>query len=143
MILGGLVCSRYSVKIEKNMRKIVIYSSLGVSVVTLLFGLNSVAWTALILVAFNGFINQMKGIAIHTYIQKEATAEDLPKIYSAQYSMVSLVFGFSSLAFGAIAEYIGVRIAFLIAGLLLASSGIYLLIIKKRLPNHYNFEEMN
>ncbi len=143
LILGGVVCSRYSVKIEKNMRKIVIYSSFGVSIVTLLFGLNSVAWLALILVAFSGFIDQIKGITIHTYIQKEASAEDLPKIYSAQYSMVSLVFGFSTLAFGGIAEYISVQLAFLIAGLLLAGSGIYLLTIKKRLPNNYKLEEKN
>ncbi len=55
--------------------------------------------------------------------------------------MVSLVFGFSTLAFGGIAEYISVQLAFLIAGLLLAGSGIYMLTIKNRFPNNYKLEE--
>lgn len=143
LILGGVFCSRYSVKIEKNMRKIVLYSSFGVSIVTLLFGLNSVAWVALIMVAVSGFIDQMKGITINTYLQKEASIEDLPRIYSAQYSMVSLVFGFSSLAFGGIAEYCSVQLAFIVAGLLLAGSGIYILTIKNRFPNNYKLAENN
>lgn len=143
LILGGVFCSRYSVKIEKNMRKTVLYSSFGVSIVTLLFGLNSVAWVALIMVAVSGFIDQMKGITINTYLQKEASIEDLPRIYSAQYSMVSLVFGFSSLAFGGIAEYCSVQLAFIVAGLLLAGSGIYILTIKNRFPNNYKLAENN
>ncbi|WP_033827241.1 MFS transporter [Bacillus andreraoultii] len=143
LILGGVFCSRYSVKIEKNMRKTVLYSSFGVSIVTLLFALNSVAWVALIMVAVSGFIDQMKGITINTYLQKEASIEDLPRIYSAQYSMVSLVFGFSSLAFGGIAEYCSVQLAFIVAGLLLAGSGIYILTIKNRFPNNYKLAENN
>lgn len=143
LILGGVFCSRYSVKIEKNMRKTVLYSSFGVSIVTLLFGLNSVAWVALIMVAVSGFIDQMKGITINTYLQKEASIEDLARIYSAQYSMVSLVFGFSSLAFGGIAEYCSVQLAFIVAGLLLAGSGIYILTIKNQFPNNYKLAENN
>ncbi|RWR08626.1 MFS transporter [Siminovitchia fortis] len=139
LILGGVICSRFSLKIEKIMRKTVLFSSFGVSIITFLFGLNSIAWVALILVAFSGFIDQIKGITIRTYLQKEAAAEDLPKIYSAQYSMVTLVFGFSTLAFGGIAEF-SVQLAFLISGLLLTGSAIYMLIVKKRFPDNYTLE---
>ncbi|MFS0821717.1 MFS transporter [Bacillus sp. 1P02SD] len=140
LILGGLVCSRFSATIEKNMRKTVVYSSFGVSVVTVLFGLNSIAWIALILVVLSGLIDQMKGITIHTYLQKEASAEDLPKIYSAQHAMISLVFGFSTLLFGGIVEYTNAQIAFIVAGILLVSSGIYLLTTQNRFPAHYLME---
>ncbi|MBS4207357.1 MFS transporter [Bacillus sp. FJAT-50079] len=143
LLLGGVICSRFSVKLEKNIRKTVLYSSFGVSIITFLFGINSIAWLALIMVAISGFLDQIKGITIHTYLQKEASAEDLPKIYSVQSSMISLVFGISTLAFGVIVEYMSVQLTFLIAGFLLIGSSIYLLGIKKRFPNDYILEKEN
>lgn len=127
LILGGVICSKLSVTFEKHMRKAVLFSSFGVSIVTLLFGINTIAWLALVLVVLSGLIEQIKGITIHTYLQRKASAEELPKIYSAQHTMVSVVFGLSTLVFGGIAEYLNVQLAFIIAGALLAASGVYLL----------------
>ncbi len=143
LLLGGVICSRFSIRIEKSMRKTVIFSSIGISIVTILFGLNSVAWMALILVALSGLMDQIKGITFNTYLQKEAHPDDLPKIYSAQNALVSLVFGLSTLVFGIIAESMGITITFIMAGSLLAAVGIYLWTVRHRFPNDYSLGSDN
>ncbi|MFD6903518.1 MFS transporter, partial [Streptomyces diastaticus] len=124
LILGGLVCSKFSPVLEKSIKITLLTTSFGVSIVTLIFGLNYMNWIALILVFLSGFIHQIKGITIHTYLQKITKTEDLPKIYSAQHTLISLVFGFSTLIFGGITEYVSVQLSFIIAGLLLVGSGL-------------------
>ncbi|URM33205.1 MFS transporter [Cytobacillus firmus] len=132
LILGGLVCSKFSFLLEKSIKITLLTTSFGVSIVTLIFGLNYMNWIALILVFLSGFIHQIKGITIHTYLQKITKTEDLPKIYSAQHTLVSLVFGFSTLIFGGITEYVSVQLSFIIAGLLLVGSGFYLVAVRQR-----------
>lgn len=132
LILGGILCTKFSPVFEKYMKLTLIFASFGVAIVTWLFGANSLAWAALLLVFLSGLIHQIKGIIMHTYIQREVSAEDLPKVFSAQHTLVSLAFGLSTLWFGAIAENISVKITFVIAGILLAFGGIYLLAVRKR-----------
>ena len=56
----------------------------------------------------------------------------MPKIYSAQHTLISLVFAFSTLIFGGITEYVSVQLSFIIAGLLLVGSGLYLVAVRQR-----------
>ncbi len=132
LILGGVICTKFSSIFEKNMKLTLISASFGVAIVTLLFGANSLAWAALLLVFLNGLIHQIKGIIMYTYIQREVSAEELPKVFSAQHTLVSLAFALSTVLFGAIAENNSVVITFLIAGILLLFGGIYLLAVRKR-----------
>lgn len=99
---------------------------------TLLFGANSLAWAALLLVFLSGLIHQIKGIILYTYIQKEVAAEELPKVFSAQHTLVSMAFALSTVLFGAMAENNSAEITFVIAGILLLFNGIYLLAVRKR-----------
>lgn len=130
LILGGLVCSKFSPVLEKSIKITLLTTSFGVSIVTLIFGLNYMNWISLTLVFLSGFIHQIKGITIHTYLQKITKTEDLPKIYSAQHTLISLVFAFSTLIFGGITEYVSVQLSFIIAGLLLVGSGLYLVAVR-------------
>lgn len=132
LILGGVMCTKFSSIFEKNMKLTLISASFGVAIVTLLFGANSLAWAALLLVFLSGLIHQIKGIIMYTYIQREVSAEELPKVFSAQHTLVSLAFALSTVLFGALAENISVVITFLIAGILLLFGGIYLLAVRKR-----------
>ncbi|WP_404451376.1 MFS transporter [Virgibacillus necropolis] len=126
LIIGGIICSKFSQAIERHLKKLMILSSFGISIVTFLFGLNSIAWIALMLSVVVGVIEQVKSISYETYIQKTATTEELPKLYGAQGALVSITFGLSSLLMGAVAELFGVRYVFLIAGVLLAGAAILL-----------------
>ncbi|MEK5063699.1 MFS transporter [Cytobacillus sp. FSL R5-0596] len=137
LILGGIICSKLSLIFEKAIKLTILSTSVGVSIVTLIFGLNSLAGIALIIVFLSGLINQIKGITIQTYLQSVAFVEDLPKIYSAQHSLVSLVFGLSTLIFGGVADYIGVQFTFIVAGILLAVSALYLFTVNQRFSSKY------
>lgn len=137
LLLGGLICSRFAHRVEQNLRQIMVITSFAVSVITLLFGFNSIAWLALLFGVFHGLVAQIKGIAMETYLQKEALPADLPKLYSAQSALISLLFGLSSLLFGAIAEWFNVQVAFSLAGVLLTIGAVYILKTKERFPQGY------
>jgi MFS family permease len=122
LIIGGMYCSKFAGKAGRSSGKMLIISSVGIAVLTAWFGMNTIPWLALVLVACIGFVDQMKGITINTTLQKEASVDELPKIYSAQHALTALFFGFSTLAFGAMAELVSVQLAFIASGLLLAVS---------------------
>ncbi|MCM3757644.1 MFS transporter [Sporosarcina aquimarina] len=128
MIIGGVICSRFVRGIEYNLQRLLILSSFGISVVTLLFGVTSIPWIAILLVIGNGIVQQVKGIVSETMIQKSATTEELPKIYAVQSALISLLFGISSLSFGAIAELWDVRLTFILAAILLGLGAVFAVI---------------
>ncbi|MFC7319711.1 MFS transporter [Halobacillus campisalis] len=138
LLLGGLICTKFAQIIELNLKKIMLFGSVGVSVLTLWFGLNSTAWLALGISIVFGFVEQIKSITFETFLQKETASEMLPKIYGAQESLTALTFGLSSLMFGAIAERFGVQSAFVTAGLLLAAGALYLIRERHHFPDQYS-----
>ncbi|WP_025786305.1 MFS transporter [Sporosarcina sp. D27] len=131
MIIGGVICSRFVSGIENNLKRLLILFSFGISVVTLLFGVTSIPWIAILLVIGNGIVQQLKGIVSETMLQKSATTEELPKIYAVQSALISLLFGISSLSFGAIAELWDVRITFIIAAILLGLGALFAVIRRR------------
>ncbi len=125
MVVGGLICSRFNLAFEKNLKPALITFSFGISILTLLFGLTTIAWLSLFFAGVNGVFQQLKAIASNTFIQKSASTEELPKIYAVQSALVSLLFAISSLLFGALAEIWDVRISFIISAILLGIAAIY------------------
>lgn len=128
MVIGGILCTRFLVLFEKNMKNVLIIFSFGLSLITLLFGLATISWLALAFAGINGVFQQLKGIASDTFLQKAATSDELPKIYAAQGALVSLLFAVSSLTFGALAEVSDIRITFLLSAALLGVAAIYVVI---------------
>ncbi|GKV64584.1 MULTISPECIES: MFS transporter [unclassified Sporosarcina] len=131
MIIGGIICSRYAARIESNLRQLLILFSFGISMVTLLFGLTAIPWISIIIVILNGVVQQVKSIVSETLLQKSATVEELPKIYAVQSAVISLLFGISSLGFGAVAEMMDIRITFILAAALLAAGAVYAVIRRR------------
>lgn len=125
MIIGGVLCSRFVIGIENNLKRLLILFSFGISGVTLLFGVTTIPWISILLVIVNGIVQQLKGIVSETLLQKSATPDELPKIYAVQGALISLLFGISSLSFGAIAELWDVRITFILAAALLGLGALY------------------
>ncbi|MFJ7933852.1 MFS transporter [Sporosarcina sp. NPDC096371] len=132
MVIGGILCTRFISMFEKNMKTVLIICSIGLSLITLLFGLATIAWLALVIVGINGIFQQLKGIAVDTFLQKTASSAELPKIYAAQSALVSLLFAISSLTLGALAEMWDVRITFILSAVLLGLAAIYTLIQHRR-----------
>ncbi|WLR42052.1 hypothetical protein LC087_14930 [Bacillus carboniphilus] len=137
LLVGGFIVSKLVHLVETHMRSLLIGSSFCVGLLTLFFGLNSIAILALVLSVLVGVVEQVKSITMNTYIQKEADAIDLPKIYGLQGALFSFLFGFSSLLFGCITEFTNVQLSFILAGTLLTASAIYLLFNRKAFPKTY------
>ncbi|GGF28454.1 hypothetical protein GCM10010954_29390 [Halobacillus andaensis] len=114
-----------------------LFTSFSVSGVTLFFGLNSFAWLALVLSVLYGISEQIRSITLETYLQNEATVDDLPKIYGAQGAITSLTFGLSSLLLGGMADVFGVQYVFLLAGILLAIAAVYIGVACQYFPITY------
>lgn len=132
LIIGGFICTRFQKVFEKNLKNIVLYSSVGVAVVMLAFGMNRMALLALLLSLFSGVFEQFKGILLGTWLQLKTTDEQLIKIYSAQGVLYSLLFGLSTLLAGSLATIFSVKWLFIGAGLLLLLSAIYFSCVQKR-----------
>lgn len=136
LIAGGYICSIYHDRLENRMRLFMIGASLVVGLITFPFGLVKIAWAALILTFMHGVFDQVKGVALQTFLQKEATEKQLPKIYGLQSGMFSLIFGVATLVFGALTEWRGVQYAFVISGILLLWGTIYLMVNKTAFPEY-------
>lgn len=134
LMLGGLFGMRNAGLIDRNIRKFVICSSFGISIMTFGFGLTSVPWLALVFSAGFGVFEQLKAVSLQTTLQRGVSVHLLPKVYAAQSALVSLVFGLSTLLFGFITDEFGVRATYIIAATVLFISGCYALRIRTRLP---------
>lgn len=134
LMLGGLFGMRGAGLIDRNIRKFVICSSFGISIMTFGFGLTSVPWLALVFSAGFGVFEQLKAVSLQTTLQRGISVHVLPKVYAAQSALVSLVFGLSTLLFGFITDEFGVRATYIIAATVLFISGCYALRIRTRLP---------
>ena len=132
LVIGGFICTKFEQVFEKNLKNIVLFSSVAVAVVMLAFGFNRVALLALLLSLFSGVFEQFKGILLGTWLQLKATDEQLMKVYSAQGVLNSLLFGLSTLLAGTLANIFSVHWLFIGAGLLLLLSAIYFSCVQKR-----------
>ncbi|WP_010304287.1 MFS transporter [Kurthia senegalensis] len=132
LLIGGFICTTFQKVLEKKLKSMVLFSSMGVAVVMLAFGLNQVALLALLLSLLFGVFEQIKGILLGTWLQLKATDEQLIKIYSAQGVLNSLLFGLSTLFSGALANIFSVQWLFIGSGVLLLLSAIYFSLVQKR-----------
>ncbi|WP_052114935.1 MFS transporter [Pontibacillus chungwhensis] len=142
MIAGGSICARFHNRLEHKLRSYMLGASFVVVVMTLSFGFNQVAWVALVLAFFHGIFGQVKGVGLNTFLQKEATGEQLPKIYALQSGVLSLIFGVSTLLFGALTEWVGVQYVFMLSGILLWIGTVYLMFYRFVFPKYCKTQEV-
>ena len=120
LILGSVYCIKYSSIIEKKLGTFIFIGSILSSLVTLLFSLNSIPIAALLLSLFVGIFGQIKGIPQQTVIQTSVTKEQLSTVYTSLGAIGTGIFGVGSLVMGLLADLLGIRIVFMISGILLA-----------------------
>ncbi|WP_244916615.1 MFS transporter [Pseudogracilibacillus auburnensis] len=91
-----------------------------VFLVTLMFSLNSVPIFALLLSLCIGLFGQIKNIPQQTVIQTSVSKEELSTVYTSLGAIGTGTFGVGSLIMGMVADLLGIRMVFVISGLLLA-----------------------
>ena len=143
LLIGGFFSLRSANLIERNMRRIIISSAIGIALTTFLFGFSETPTFSLVISAIFGVIEQLKGISLQTLLQKSTANELLPKVYAAQSSLTSICFGISSLIFGVITGQFGVKVTFMVSSALLLLSACYTVFFRKYLGEHYISHEEN
>ena len=129
-IIGGFVCTKFENQLNEKMKDTIIVCSFSVAILLIVFGFNNLAVIALLISLAYGVFEQIKGIVITTFLQKEASDEQLVKIYSAQGVIVSFVFGVSILIAGAAANVLSVQWLYIVAGVILLGAAIYFLSVR-------------
>ena len=122
MLIAGLWIYRFSSIVERNLGKTILFSTLSLSFITILFGNTSIPWFALFLSFLFGIPQMARDVAETTIIQRNARAQVLAKVYSARGTMIYACFGISSLVMGWITEEFGVRTTFRLAAILFVCS---------------------
>lgn len=117
-VIGGLIVVALVKKFEKKMFLSMIVGTLGYGLLTACFALNHSAWLALVIVLFTGPFTELAGVTRRTLIQRSVNKEMLPKVFSAQSTLLSTLYGLSLLMLSGIAEWFGIVNMYLLAALL-------------------------
>ncbi|HET7580811.1 MAG TPA: MFS transporter [Bacillales bacterium] len=133
MMIGGFLVLRLSRWIDHHLGSSILIGVTSTCLATFWFAVNGSPWLALILSGLNGIFLQFRGIPQQTLFQKSVPAKVLPKVYSAQGMLFYVTYGISVLGLGSVADQFGVRIAFLIVGMLIALSALLALVKRKTL----------
>jgi len=130
LIVGSVYCVKFTSFIERQLAKVMFVGSLFMFIATILFSINSIPIIALVLIFCVGFFGQIKSIPQHTVIQTSVPKRELSSVYTSLSAISTGAFGISSLMMGIISDVIGVRVVFMVSGLLLAVVSI--IIVKNR-----------
>ena len=120
LIVGSIYCIKYSSLIEKKLGTFLLAGSFASFIATMLFSLNSVPILALILSFFVGLFVQIKSIPQQTIIQTSVPKERLATVYTSLGAIGTGIFGIGSLIMGLLADFLGIRLVFVISGFFLA-----------------------
>ncbi|MFD2369211.1 MFS transporter [Brevibacillus sp. GCM10020057] len=118
-IAGSVLLLSFANRMNSQLPRWIVVGMLGAGGVTLCFGSSTHPLLALFFSFVLGPLYQMLLISKQTVLQQAAATDRLPYVMSAKGAIDSAVFGFSALAMGGIAEWLGTRTAyFLSAGFL-------------------------
>lgn len=120
LIFGSIYCIKYASFIKKKVGTFIFLGSSVSSLVSILFSINSIPVLALLLSLCIGVFGQLKTIPQQTVIQTSVSREQLATVYTSLGAIGTGTFGVGSLVMGILADLLGIRIVFILSGLLLA-----------------------
>lgn len=120
LILGSAYCIKFFSFVEKKIGTFIFVGSFSSFLFTILFSLNSIPLISLLLSLCVGLFGQIKKIPQQTVIQTSVSKEQLSTVYTSLGAIGTGIFGVGSLVMGVLADFLGIRIVFVISGLLLA-----------------------
>lgn len=120
LILGSAYCIKFSSVVEEKIGAYIFVGSFASFIFTMLFSINSIPMISLLLSLCVGLFGQIKQIPQQTVIQTSVSKEQLSTVYTSLGAIGTGIFGIGSLVMGVIADLVGIRLVFVISGLLLA-----------------------
>lgn len=120
LILGSAYCIKFSSFVGRKIATFIFVGSFASFLFTILFSINSIPMISLFLSLLVGLFGQIKQIPQQTVIQTSVSKEQLSTVYTSLGAFGTGIFGVGSLVMGVLADLLGIRIVFVISGLLLA-----------------------
>lgn len=120
LILGSAYCIKFSSFVGRKIATFIFVGSFASFLFTILFSINSIPMISLLLSLLVGLFGQIKQIPQQTVIQTSVSKEQLSTVYTSLGAIGTGIFGVGSLVMGVLADLLGIRIVFVISGLLLA-----------------------
>ncbi len=118
-IIGGLICLRFTKKIDSNKAKYIFLGSLFGALTTFAVSISPNAILVVCLSALIGVFEQLKNIPQSTAIQKKIQSDLLAPVYASMSTLYTGCFALATLGSGVVSEVMGVRYVFAISGVLL------------------------
>ena len=120
LVVGSILCIKFSLFVDKQRHVFIIAGALMTCIFTVLFGFTSFPVIAMLLSALIGLFGQLKNIPQQTLIQTSVPKGQLATVYTSLGTIGTGTFGIASLTMGILSDYFGVRIIFIVSGILLA-----------------------
>lgn len=117
-IVGGLLVLMLVNRLQHRLFPAMLAGMTGYAVLTILYAVNVLPLISLIVVLIMGLPAELAVVSRRTLIQKSVAVHDLPKVLSAQATLMSFTFCVSLLLMGWIAERFGIVNLYVFAGLL-------------------------
>ncbi|RJX40500.1 MFS transporter [Paenibacillus pinisoli] len=114
-VIGGFLVIALVKRLEKRLFLFMLIGMLGYALCTALFAINTIAPLALLIVLVTGPFTELSAVSRRTLIQRSCTKDQLPKVFSAQGTLLNLLFGISLFGMSFIAEVLGIVNMYLIA----------------------------
>jgi MFS family permease len=133
LVLISFYGMRWSVHLKRHAASFATVGTFLASIITLVFGMNSVPWAALVLTLLYGIAVQLQSVIFLTIEQKTVTPNQLANIFAVQDALQSMLFGIGSLLFGYLADVLGVRSVFYISASLLFLAFLLVFASRKRI----------
>ncbi|WP_425501851.1 MFS transporter [Saccharibacillus deserti] len=115
-VLGGILVVTLVKKLQKRLFDSMLAGIFGYSAITLAYAGTTSPAAALLLVLVMGPFAELSMVARRTLIQQSAGDEELPKVLSAQATVLNLIFCASLLGMAKLAESVGVVNLYFYAG---------------------------
>ncbi|MFJ7970880.1 MFS transporter [Psychrobacillus sp. NPDC096389] len=131
LLLGSFYCIKFPHIVDQYKFQFIIFGAFFCGILTILFGVTSHPIVALVLSVFIGLSSQLKNIPQQTIVQRSVSTDKLVTVYTSMGTVVTGVFGVSSLLMGVLVDLLGVRIVFAFSGLLLLVVSIMVIKNKK------------
>lgn len=115
-VLGGLLVVTLVRRLQHRLFRSMLAGVFGYAALTIVYAYTTVPAAALVLVLIMGPFAELSMVARRTLIQQSAAEEDLPKVLSAQATVLNVVFCASLLGMAKLAETIGIVNLYVYAG---------------------------
>ncbi|CAM4389374.1 MFS transporter [Paenibacillus macerans] len=114
-VLGGIVLIMLVKRLENKIVAALLFGTFGYAAITALYAVNTVPIIALLIMFLTGPMTEMSNICRRTLAQRSVDPLLLPKVFSAQYTVLSLIYGISLMAMSIVADLFGVASIYLLA----------------------------